>query len=294
MKVFGFCQAYNEGLFMHQALQWATKVVDQLIITEGRLTPFGNMPVHSSDDTRSTIENFKKLYDKQNKIQFYDAFVVNPPPTNREGYEGVNKNFMLKKSGAENGDLIFILDVDEFWHEENFNNVVEKFRRDDKLDHVPVEEYQFAYNLRHCFNAEHNGRFFRYIDGARFGSTNHFIYPGGRDVTRNYKHLVPREDSRMAHLCWCKHPKLIKQKVESFNRPSFTMWYNMVYLGYPIHGDKVYELNQKIAPYRGRGFAEGQHEKLYEFEGKLPWSIQNMDFDWADYIRRHHDELLVR
>lgn len=293
MRVIGLCQAYNEDMFMHQCLQWAVGCVDKLIITEGSLTPFGNQPKRSQDRTRQTIERFKQAYDRDDKMEIYDAVDPEQVPKNREDFEGLNKNFMLEKAAPEPGDLIFILDVDEFWHEENFQAVVERFRKDDKLVHVPVEEYQFAYNLRTCFNAEHNGRFMRYVSGARFGATNHFVHPGVGDITKDYSNLLPREVTQMCHLCWCKHPLGIRQKVLSFARPSFTLWYNLVYLGYPVHGEEVYKLNERIPPWRGTGFAEGQHKKLKKFEGELPWPIKNMTWDHADYIRRRHDELVI-
>lgn len=294
MRVIALCQAYNEDMLMHQCLQWATKVVDKLVITEGSLTPFGGMSKRSSDRTRQTIERYKQAYDRENKIEFLDAVEPDTVPRNREAFEGLNKNMMLKKAEPEPGDLIFILDVDEFWHEENFMRIVDKFKKDDSIEHIPVEEYQFAYNLRHCFHAEHNGRFIRFVRGSRFGDTNHFIYPDGRDVTKCYKHLAPREEAGMCHLCWCKHPLQVREKVLSFNRRSFTLWYNLVYLGFPIHGEEVYQLNQRIPPYHGRGFCEGQHEKLRDFEGELPWPIQNMGFNWEHYIQRHHDELVIQ
>ncbi len=294
MKVICLTQAYNEGMFMHQYLQCIYPLIDEWIITEGNISPFGNQSKRSNDNTRGEIKTFIELYDKKNKIKFYDAFEANLPPRNREDYEGLNKNFMLKKTSIEHGDLVVIGDCDEFWKEERFLQIVERFRNGDKLEHVPVEEYQFAYNLRTYFNAEHNGRFMRYVNGAKFGSTNHFIYPDGRDITKDYSSLAKREDTGMCHLCWCKHPLQIREKVISFGRPSFTKWYNAVYLGYPFHGDDVYRINNMISPYFGKGFAEGQHEKLQEFKGKLPWPLQNMHWDHTDYIKRHYDELIIR
>lgn len=281
---------------MHQALQWAVPCMDRIVITEGRLTPFGNMPNRSSDKTRSIIETYKSLYDTKDKIIFMDAIDPEITPKNREDFEGLNKNMMLQAAQPEHGDLIYILDVDEFWHEENFQRIVDLFRKEDALLHVPVEEYQFSYNLRTMFHAEHNGRFMRYVDGAKFGSTNHFIHPGVGDVTKNYDRLQRREDTQMCHLCWYKHPEQIRQKVISFNRPSFTSWYNLVYLGYPVHGDLVYSLNKQIPPYYGTGFCEGQHEKLRDFEGELPWPIKPMlsSSDYSEYIRKHHDELIIQ
>lgn len=293
MKVIALCQAYNEGEFIHQCLQWATKVCDEIILTEGCLTPFGNQSRRSEDNTRKIIQRFKQSYDVGDKIKFFDAFEAKPAPSNREQYEGMNKNFMLKKSNVEDGDLVFILDVDEFWHEDRFINIVEKFKKNDRINHIPIEEYQFAYNFSLYFNASHDGRFMRYVEGARFASTNHFIHPNGKDVTKDYTHLVKREDSQMCHFCWTKHPKLIKQKVESFNRPSFTAWYNYVYLNFPLYGEKVYELNRRIAPHCGTGFAEGQHEPLKTFKYKLPWPVAMRNTDYLNYIKRHYEELLI-
>ncbi len=293
MKVIALCQAYNESMFMHQSLAWAHEVCDQIIITEGCLTPFGNQTRRSQDSTRTTIECFIETYDSQGKIKYYDTFVAEPVPRNREAYEGLNKNFMLKKSDVEHGDLIFILDVDEFWDPNRFNSIVEKFKNDDKIRHIPVEEHQFAYGLQLCFNAEHNGRFMRYITGSKFGDTNHFIHPDVGDITKDYAHLAKRSDTQMCHLCWSKHPSFTKQKVESFQRHSFTSWYNKVYLQYPTIGNEVYEINKRIGPYYGTGFAEGQHERLHKFDGILPPVLRNMHLDWTNQIKIWHEELKI-
>jgi len=293
MKVIALCQAYNEAMFIHQSLSWAYEVCDQIILTEGCLTPFSNQTRRSQDRTRTTIKCFIETYDRQDKIKYYDAFIADPAPRNREEYEGMNKNFMLKKSDVEHGDLIFILDVDEFWDPNRFNSIVKRFKNNDKIVHVPVQEHQFAYGLNLCFNAEHNGRFMRFLSGSKFGATNHFVHPGGTDVTKDYSCLALRDETQMCHLCWSKHPAFIKQKVESFQRPSFTAWYNNVYLQYPIIGTEVYEINKRIPPYHGPGFAEGQHERLRTFKGILPPVLRNMRLNWTGQIMTWKEELKI-
>lgn len=293
MQTIALMQAYNEGLFIHQQLSWLMDCVDEIIITEGCLSPFKNQSIRSCDSTRNSIKIFKETYDKNNKIKYYDAFIADPVPRNREGYEGLNKNFMLKKSSIEHGDLIYIADCDEFWDPNRFNSIMEKFKNDDKIRHIPVEEHQFAYGLKLCFNAEHNGRFLRYITGSKFGDTNHFIHPDVGDITKDYSHLAKRSDTQMCHLCWSKHPSFVKQKVESFQRPSFTAWYNNVYLEYPDQKEAVYEINKRIGPYYGTGFAEGQHERLHPFNGILPPVLRNMHLDWTNQIKIWHEELKI-
>lgn len=290
MKVIALAQVYNESLLLDRGFKWIYPLVDQIVISEGKLTPFGNLSLRSTDTSREVIQEWVNK-DKSGKIVFIDA--VEGSANNREQSEGNNKNNLLRHSSVEHGDLIFIWDIDEFWFPSRFISVVDKFRRNDTIEHVPVQEYQFAYNLHLYFNAEHNGRFMRYVDGAKFGSTNHFIYPDGRDISKDYSHLVKREETQMCHLCWVKSPHLIREKVLSFNRPSFTAWYNRVYLKWPFNPEGAYLNNNTIPPHYGKGFAEGQQERIQEFIGVLPYTISDLDVDWLPYIINNHDKLVI-
>jgi len=293
MQIICLTQAYNESTLMHKYMQWLYPLVDKWVITEGSLTPFGNLSIRSIDNTVRIINDFISMYDKKNKIIFKNAIEPKIKPNNREVYEGLNKQRMLDLAEPEHGDLIVIGDADEFWQKDRFMNIVDKFRKNDKINHVPIEEWQFAYNLRTAFKAEHNGRFFRYINGAKFTTTNHFVYPDGQDITRNYEYLATRDETNMIHLCWTKHPELIRNKVLSFNRASFTQWYNNVYLVYPDSPELAYQNNKRIAPYFGTGFAEGQHERLQEFTGTLPSVLTGMFKCWLSYIRKNKGFLKI-
>lgn len=287
MRVIALTQAYNESRLIERYVHHICPLVDQWIISEGLLTPGLHTSERSTDDTRKILENIR-----QDNITICNA--VSPIRScSREKAEGQNKNRMLELAEPEDGDLIFIGDVDEFWYPDRFLDIVDMFKKNDRLEHVPVEEFQFAYNLRLAFRASHDGRFMRYRKGARFGATNHFIYADGRDVTKDYRSLVPRERSRMCHLCWVKDPQLVRQKVLSFGRPSFTEWFNQVYLEWPDDHEDAYNNNHQIEPYHGRGFAEGQHERLENFRGELPPAIRDFDDDWLEFIREHRQELKI-
>ena len=158
MRVIVLCQAYNEALFIDKALTWIYPLVDRIVVTEGCLTPHGRQSPHSTDHTAQRIADTITRIDKIDKITIAPVYRPNFVPGSREAFEGLNKNYMLQLAQPEHGDLIFILDCDEFWQPERFTNIVEQFRLNDRLEHVPVEEFQFAYNLRLAFNAEHNGR----------------------------------------------------------------------------------------------------------------------------------------
>ncbi len=291
MQTISIAQIYNEEEFAERALAWIYPLVDKIIISEGRLTPFGQLSKYSNDGTRNIVIKWIQKNDIKNKIKLVDAYEGNA--LNREGCEGNNKNHLLSIAEPEHGDLIIIHDFDEFFPQNQFADIIEMFRKYPDINHIPVEEYQFAYSTKLFFNASHDGRFMRYVKGAHFGSTNHFIYPDGTDITKDYRNLRTREKSGMCHLCWVKSPHLIREKVISFNRPSFTSWFNWVYLVWPLNAEMAYENNRCIPPYYGTGFAEGQKEQIQHFIGKLPESIQDMTTDWQDHIRGLFCELRI-
>lgn len=289
MKIVVLTQAYQEQLLINRYLHHLYPLVDQWIITCANLSPFYKAP--QEDNTRQLIQEFVAQHDTKGKIKFLDTPELSGK--DREGFEGSMKNYMLENSDIEHGDLLIIGDVDEFWDQDRFEYVCKLFTKNDKIENIPIEEWQFAYNLDLCFEAEHSGRFIRYVNGSKFGNTNHFIYPDGRDVTKDYKYLLRRAITQMCHLCWVKNPELIKQKVLSFNRYSFKCWYQNVYLVYPLNPEVAYQNNSRIPPYYGTGFAEGQHRKLVEFKGTLPEAIRDLDVDWVPFIRDNLQELQI-
>ena len=120
----------------------------------------------------------------------------------------------------------------------------------------------------------------RYQTGSKFGNTNHFITVEGVDVTKNLGLIIPREVSGVAHLCWVKHPLLIREKVISFQRHSFTHWFNTRYLRWPGNPDN-------------RGFAEGQREPLVEYKGKLPVEIRDIQDDYLEELEQNWTSYLI-
>jgi len=292
MRTIALCQCYNESLFIQKNILNVYNYVDEIVISEGCLSPFGNLPQSSSDNTCDKIIDLMDNQDPQNKIKYVTAYATDKPIGNREQWEGLNKNKMLEASSIEHGDTILILDADEFFSPSSLCNIPELFRKHNKIRHVRCEEYQFAYNLKLQFKASH-GRWMRYVDGAKFGNTNHFFWPDKQDITKRPDIFTNRDDFPFFHLCWAKHPILIREKVLSFNRPSFISWFNMVYLEYPFCSDLAYKNNSIIHPYYGVGYAEGQSQKLYEYNGVLPETLSDLEIDWMPYIIEHKKELLI-
>lgn len=294
MKTIALCQAFNESLFIERYLSWIYQCVDRIVISEGGLSPFANLPLKSTDNTRQIIENFKRDNDKENKIIITDTYFNenNTPPT-REAWEGLNKNQMLQLAQPQNGDIIFIGDIDEFWDQNRFASIIDLFKQNDSWLHAPVEEWQFAYGLKYCFKASHDGRFMRYRPGAHFGDTNHF-FVSGQDVTKDYRHLQERAKTNMIHLCWSKHPLQIREKCISYARPSLETWFNFVYIQWPFNPSAAYHNNKQIPPYHGSGYAEGQHNELVLYDGQLPDALKDMQLDWMDYIKENGKQLFIK
>lgn len=293
MKIVALCQCYNEEYYIYRALKQAYPFVDELVISEGCLSPFGGLSAHSTDGTRKEIERFIEREDKDKKVRFIDAYTPEQKVNNREKFEGLNKNNMLAHSSIEHGDLIYILDADEFFSHKTLGAIREKSSKNDKIVSIKCEEYQFAYNHSLCFDASHP-RWFRYVDGGHFSTTNHFIYPDGTNITRQPSWTTKREKFPFYHMCWTKHPWLIREKVISFNRPSFTAWFNNVYLVWPLAPKRAYENNKKIPPHFGTGFCEGQHGPLYIFPNDLPVILEEIREDWMPYIVDNRKDLFIK
>lgn len=294
MKVIALIQAYNEALFIEQYIRHMEPLVDGMIITEGLLSPFGGLSQRSPDGTYDIIDKETK---GRNHIIFARENVDTSQATTREKCEGINKNRMLKqvenKFGLEDGDVIFIGDVDEFFLPESFAMHVDLMREHPEWNFIRSEEWQYAYNFNLAFKSSH-GRFMRYKKGSKFGTTNHFKHPDGFDITRRPDYVVPRVEAGFFHFCWVKHPQDVRAKVVSFNRPSFTRWFNEVYLEWPNDPKYAYYRNRQIPPYFGTGFAEGMHEKLVKFEGELPKSLEGLEVDWLPYIVSQGKDLIIR
>jgi hypothetical protein len=260
MRIIALMQVYNEASFVAQCLQNRYHYVDKMVITEGLLTPFGNMPAESSDRTRELIQEWIMVHDIDKKCELLEARRM--PGKTREEMEGHNKNRMLAEAKPNPGDVIHIMDADEFYDPKGFKWIVDRFRACDKIRQCWPEEWQFAYNLSWAFPSRHGSRFLRYVKGAHFGKTNHFFH-GDFDLVNDRSFVVPRETSGVCHLCWAKHPSLIREKVVSFNRPSFTKWFNDIYLRWPSKKNLF-----------GRGYAEGQREPLRLYDGHLPHELK--------------------
>jgi len=278
MRTIALCQVYLEEGFVLRALRWIYPLVDQIVITENWLSPFPKPP---PDDTGKFIRRFISRYDEKEKIKLLPPCDISSARS-REEAEGINKRYMLKHADIEDGDLIFILDVDEFYDPDYFLYIKEQFKKNDKLMHAVITEWQFAYSLDFAFKASHEGRFMRYKKGATFGNTNHF-FVDGKDITKDRS--VVFNERRVYHLCWVKHPDLIKLKVLSFNRLNLTMWFNNCYLVYPRDPQLAYQNNQKLPQYRGKGFAEGQDAPLERYRGRLPVELCDFDQNYYQVIK---------
>ncbi len=330
MKVVALCRAYNEELFVRRNLEHVYDFVDQIVIAEGSVTPFGNLPQQSTDGTWKEILDFMReknpsvdtwafnhhgeVRGKTETVCMVDEEEIElnhgvraegkiaAMPTwqgrmsNREIGEGNTNNLLLSYADLEDGDLIYNLDCDEFIPHDVLEHVIESFRKDDSMECIKMNEKQFAYGFKSFFNSSHP-RFFRFRPGRFFTTCSNFVKKVGKGKEAKNVKLSSKPDKivdGMLHFCWSKHPMLVREKVLSFNRPSFTRWFNEVYLVWPLDPQKAYENNGKIPPYHGSGFAEGMHEPLGEFEGELPECLADIaGTDWTGWLRENSESLKI-
>lgn len=293
MKVVALTQAYNDELYIGKCLSGVQPYVDSLIITEGSVSIHGEHSKHSTDNTEKIMKNFA---DEHNNV----IFVKHPniKTTTRERSEGIVKTAMLRAAEdlglISNDDWIFTIDSDEFYKEEDIVKIVNLLKNEFKDHHSGyIEEWQFAYNMELAFKSSH-GRFIRYKEGSTVATTHRLIWPDGTTPWNKKKFIIKREDHPMFHMCWTKSPWLIRDKVLSFNRPSFTTWFNNVYLEWPSNSERAYTSNSRIFPHYGNGFAEGQNEPLVEFKGTLPEHLLDLDVNFLNEIIDNKKKLYIR
>lgn len=270
MKI-ALIMAYDEGPFIYNNLLNHYDLFDVIVVFEGTCS-INSQPAHSSDNTIEEINRFIRGKDIKHKIKFisqdyrsYKKF------GNREELEGFIKQQMLLTAKPWHGDIICLIDADEFHNPESLYNEIEIVKNNDKINHLILEEWQFCYSLSLYVNASHESRVWRFVNGAKYTNSNHIIYPDGTDISKDRSYIIPREQSNFFHLSYFKYPNLIKNKVLTFNRHSFTQWYNNCYLLWPQSPEKAYENNRIISQHMGweakdnAGFLEGQCNKIEEF-----------------------------
>jgi hypothetical protein len=279
MRIIALMEVYNAAELVKQAVMNRIPFVDDIYILDGSLAALKDQPKQSTDGTMELIQELG--------VQFDNVHVLPPIPeslligkgSSRENQHGANKNYMLKFANPEPGDIVHLADVDEFYLPGGFQHILHIFEQDAAVQHVVVEEFQFAYNIQLCFNASHNGRFFRYSKGARYTASNHFIV-NGKDISKDRRITIAREKSGMLHLCWVQHPTRIRDKVLTFQRDTFTRWYNNRYLTWPLRPDK-------------NGFAEGQSEPLYAYCGNIPRELSHFHYNYLNEIKTNWKEYLI-
>lgn len=295
-------QVYNEEWLIANYWKHIYPHVDTWIITEGLLSPHINQAFcRSTDSTRFVLDKLSKEQDPDSKVIVVDSF-HNPNCKSREQAEGLNKNKMLDIACPNDGDIIFIGDCDEFWGagfmaegsslDRCFEAII-----DSQHDHVALECFNFVYNLKQGFKGSIDGRFMRYRAGDRFGDTNHFIGSDGKDKTKNHSIVLPLEFTNLLHLSYAKHPLTIKAKVKSFNRRTFTNWYNYCYLEGAENLEVAYHNNQKLSRemgWPGTGWAEGQTAKVESFDDFLPHVLYEYEsIDHTDFIKENKQALKI-
>jgi cellulose synthase/poly-beta-1,6-N-acetylglucosamine synthase-like glycosyltransferase len=320
MKIICLVQVFNEQMFIKRNLENVYDLVDQIVITEGNLSPHGNLSETSTDKTIKEILDFKlekesAIYDVDEKLAeiyqvgneavefqhngIYSGGKITLMPAwqgeakSREEWEGKNKSMMLSYADPDDGDVVMILDADEFTPKDTLCEIINYFKYNPEVNCVGLNEWQFAYGFKWCFRGSHN-RFFRYKRGSYFGTTNHFYHIKSHTERIDISRKADSMFDGMLHFSYSRHPQLIRNKVISFNRESFIRWFNTVYLVYPFDKEQAYTNNKVIIPYFGTGWAEGQHTRLEEFKGEFPECLSDLsDICWLDYIRQHVDELRI-
>lgn len=148
-------------------------------------------------------------------------------------------NMMLSQSNLENGDVIMICDIDEFFDGDAIKEIKSEIEKDD-WDCLSVHSRFFVVN-RYWSIGGRQIRYFKYCDGTHFTPTQN-INP----KSKHTKNII--KNHPMFHYSMLINPdyKRAHWRCAVVDRPHMRTWLEEIYLNWdPYDHDKCKELAEK-------------------------------------------------
>lgn len=269
-RVVAVTQCYNEVDFIDTCIECVQPYVDAIIITESCNSPYLDLCKWTPFSNDGTHEKMEELVGKYDNVHCATAPAISEQAENRTHGQGVSKKVMFDYGEKHNllgdNDWIWILDADEFYSKKSVRNIVRLLKTDYKdFDSGIVPEWQFAYSMHYAFLTSHR-RFMKYKRGSSIEHVHSLIWPDGKSPWKGRQFYLDVRDALMFHLSYIRHPKRIREKMLSFNRPHYFYWFNKVYIPWTYNRKTAYENNMKTPAHPGEGWHWGCDCPLMEFD----------------------------
>ncbi len=265
MKIIGLLTAWAAEDWIEYSIKQALTLVDELILSIG---PFDNYLEEIKDNTLKIAQK----YSNHRKVKIVKT--VHSPFNTLNQNKCVNLNRMLKVSeNIEVGNIIWILDVDEFYSNEAIKEVLDFINNKD-FDSIRVVSRFFAINFNYYIKISHERIF-------KIKNKNCYFTPTQRFHPTPIKKALLLEKNPMFHYSMLTgNQKQIQWLVH--NSYKALIWFRKIYNHYdPNNEDFWMKKNLEVTGHYGFWIrsAESREEKnnhgLFKYNGKHPEIIEN-------------------
>ena len=281
MKIIGLLTAWASEDWIEYSIQQALDLVDELIISIGAHNKYFKMIEDKTDEKA-------KKYLTNKKIKVVQA--VSGPSNDPDKNKCATLNRMLHVSeNIEIGNLIWILDVDEFYSKNAIDEINLFIKTNNDFDEIQFFSYYFCINLEYYITS-HLNRIFKIKQNDIYFTPTQILNP------KCVKTVTLLENNPMFHYSLLTGEQLRAIYWLSTDKFERLIWYMKIYKKYdPLKGEYWIKKNQELNGIYGFWFhdidiIENNGHGLFRYYGKHPELIENSPLkqisDFRTYMRK--------
>lgn len=281
MKIIGLLTAWASEDWIECSIQQALDLVDELIISIGAHNKYFKM---IEDKTEEKVQKY--LTNKKIKV----VQAVSGPSNDPDKNKCTTLNRMLHISdNIEIGNLIWILDLDEFYSKNAIDEINLFIRTNSDFDEIQFVSYYFCINLDY-YIISHLNRIFKIKQKDIYFTPTQILNP------KCVKTVTLLENNPMFHYSLLTGEQLRAIYWLSTDKFERLIWYMKIYKKYnPLKGEYWMKKNQELNGIYGFWFhnidiIENNGHGLFRYHGKHPELIENSPLkqisDFRTYMRK--------
>ncbi len=232
MKIIGLLTAWACEDWIEISIKQALDLVDELIIAIGAYDKYFQRIEDKTYDIARKYLNHKKI-----KV----VSIVRNPALSRKQNRAETFNHMLKASeNIKKGNLLWILDVDEFYSKESIEEIMDYIESNKDFDEIKVVARFFCINLNYYILFTH-GRILKITDD------NPYFTPTQKINPRPKKIITLLHENPMFHYSMLTGEQLkgILWLLDDFIYKF--MWYRKIYNNYDPQNEEIWmQKNQEL------------------------------------------------
>ena len=280
MKLVGLLCCFVMEDWIEMSIRQGVEMVDELIVAIG---PFNDFFLKLADKTEEIAEKFKG----HEKIKFVNT--VNHPLNSRKENRCATLNKMMLAADLEIGDVIWILDADEYFTQTAIKTIRDFISDENNIfDLITLQERYFAINMRYYVTAHHK-RLYKIKKLPVYFTPTQFFHPKPKIRV----HLL--DDDPMFHYSLLTGEQIKGTRWMSDDLNLMFTWYRCIQNKYdPDDEENWKKTNLKITGNYGfyhkeAHFGEKEGGGLFRYNGPHPPIIENSPLikieDFREYMK---------